>query len=446
MVIVVNDNGRSYSPTIGGMADHLAALRLRPSYERALAMTKRALRGSTVGRAVYTGLHALKEGVKDAVSPQAMFSDLGLKYVGPVDGHDVRALESALRHAKGFGGAVIVHAVTRKGMGLPAGRERRRRADAQPARLRPGHRRAGRPALDRVDERVRRPRCWPSGRAGRTSSRSPPPCSGRPGWRRSPRGYPDRSVDVGIAEQHALTSAAGLALGGLHPVVAVYSTFLNRAFDQLLLDVALHRAPVTVVLDRAGVTGSDGPSHNGMWDLSILGVVPGIRVAAPRDAGSAARGAAPRPLEIDDGPTVLRFPKGAVIEDVPAVRRVGGVDVLREPATATRDAPADVLLVCVGVFGQLGLDVADRLADQGIGVTVVDPRWVLPVPPALVELAAGHRLVVSVEDCGRHGGLRLGAGRGRCGTPAATCRCATWGCRSVSSSTAAGRTCSRRPG
>ncbi len=403
VIIVVNDNGRSYAPTTGGMADHLAGLRLQPSYERALEMTKRALRGSTVGRAVYTGLHALKEGVKDAVSPQAMFSDLKLKYVGPVDGHDVRALESALQHAKGFGGPVIVHAVTRKGMGYP-------------------------PAENDDVEQMHSPPAFDPG----TGEPVGPPSTGWTkvfaaemlalGARRAdvvavtaamlgPTGlapfaarYPERSIDVGIAEQHALTSAAGLALGGMHPVVAVYSTFLNRAFDQLLLDVALHRAPVTVVLDRAGVTGPDGPSHNGMWDLSILGVVPGIRVAAPRDAGTL-REELTEAVETDDGPTVLRFPKGAVIDAVPAVRRIGVVDVLREPANSTRDAPADVLLVCVGAFGQLGLDVADRLADQGIGVTVVDPRWVLPVPPALVELAAGHRLVVSVEDCGRHGGF-----------------------------------------
>jgi 1-deoxy-D-xylulose-5-phosphate synthase len=317
-----------------------------------------------------------------------------------VDGHDVRALESALQHAKGFGGPVIVHAVTRKGMGYPPAENDDVEQMHSPPAFDPG---TGAPvgppstgwtnvfAAEMLALGARRPdvvaitaaMLGPTGLA---------PFAAR---------YPDRSVDVGIAEQHALTSAAGMALGGLHPVVAVYSTFLNRAFDQLMLDVALHRAPVTVVLDRAGVTGSDGPSHNGMWDLSILGVVPGLRVAAPRDAGTLREELA-EAVETDDGPTVLRFPKGRVIDDIPAVRRVGGVDVLREPTTT---AAADVLLVCVGVFGQLGLDVADRLADQGIGVTVVDPRWVLPVPPALVELAAGHRLVVSVEDCGRHGGF-----------------------------------------
>ena len=215
--------------------------------------------------------------------------------------------------------------------------------------------------------------------------------------------FPDRCFDVGIAEQHALTSAAGLAAGGLHPVVAIYSTFLNRAFDQLLMDVALHRQAVTLVLDRAGVTGNDGPSHNGMWDLSILGVVPGMRVAAPRDAETLREELA-EAVAVDDGPTALRFPKGAVIGSVPAVRRIGGVDVLREPDLDDAAEP-QVLLVCVGAFGELGVVAAERLGAQGVAVTVVDPRWVLPVPDALVGLAAGHQMVVTVSDSGRHGGF-----------------------------------------
>jgi 1-deoxy-D-xylulose-5-phosphate synthase len=213
--------------------------------------------------------------------------------------------------------------------------------------------------------------------------------------------HPDRCFDVGIAEQHAVTSAAGMAMAGLHPVVAIYSTFLNRAFDQVLMDVALHRQPVTFVLDRAGITGPDGASHHGMWDLSILGVVPGIRVAAPRDADSLAielREA----VAIGDGPTVLRFPKASVGAEVPAIDRIGPVDVLRVPSPGES---RDVLLVAVGAFAELGLAAAARLADQGIGVTVVDPRWIFPVPAELVELAAGHRLVVTVEDSGRHGGF-----------------------------------------
>jgi 1-deoxy-D-xylulose-5-phosphate synthase len=409
VVIVVNDNGRSYAPTIGGLADRLASLRLQPGYERVLEAGKDTLRRTpVVGRPLYTGLHALKAGVKDAISPQELFADLGLKYFGPVDGHDVAAMESALRRAKHFGGPVIVHAVTRKGCGYP-------------------------PAENDVAEQMHSPAAFdpetglPTGPStpGWTSVFSQEMVAlgqarpdvvaitaamlGPTGLAPFAAAFPERCFDVGIAEQHALTSAAGLAAGGLHPVVAIYSTFLNRAFDQLLLDVALHRQAVTLVLDRAGVTGNDGPSHNGMWDLSILGVVPGIRVAAPRDAVTLREELA-EAVAVDDGPTALRFPKGAVVESVPAVRRFGGVDVLREPGPEeggpgmSSTAPS-VLMVCVGAFAELGLAAAERLAAQGVAVTVVDPRWVLPVPDVLVGLAAGHQLVVTVTDSGRHGGF-----------------------------------------
>lgn len=217
--------------------------------------------------------------------------------------------------------------------------------------------------------------------------------------------FPDRLFDVGIAEQHAMTSAAGLAMGGMHPVVAIYSTFLNRAFDQIMMDVALHRLPVTMVLDRAGITGSDGASHNGMWDLSMLGIVPGMRAAAPRDA-TRLREELGEALEVDDGPTALRFPKGDVGEDIPAIERRGsgisGVDVLAVPAGGCNH---DVLLVGVGAFARMALAVAKRLQDQGIGVTVIDPRWVLPVSDNLLDLAARHKLVVTCEDNGVNGGV-----------------------------------------
>jgi 1-deoxy-D-xylulose-5-phosphate synthase len=401
IVIVVNDNGRSYSPTIGGLADHLASLRLTPEYERTLERGKQALqRTPVVGGALYTGIHAAKLALKDALSPQVMFSDLKIKYLGPVNGHDTAALESALRRAKAFGGPVIVHAVTRKGNGF---------AHAENHVADQMH------AIGKINPCTGEPAT--SSGTGWTSVFSHELV--RIGAQRSdivaitaamlgPTGldafadaFPQRCFDVGIAEQHALTSAAGLAMGGLHPVVAVYSTFLNRAFDQLLMDVALHRQPVTVVLDRAGVTGEDGASHNGMWDLSILGVIPGIRVAAPRDA-AALREQLNEAVAVNDGPTVLRFPKGAVPQPLPAVERVDGVDLLRRPAAGEAN---DVLLVGVGAFGGLALAAADRLADQGIGVTVVDPRWVIPVPPVLVDLARQHRLVVTVEDGGRHGGF-----------------------------------------
>ncbi|EWM16852.1 1-deoxy-D-xylulose-5-phosphate synthase [Kutzneria sp. 744] len=401
VVIVVNDNGRSYSPTIGGFADHLASLRLQPGYERALESGKRTLqRTPVVGPAVYAALHAAKRGIKDALAPQAMFEDLGLKYLGPVDGHDLVALEAALKRAKAFNGPVIVHAVTRKGNGYA------------PAENDPADQMHQTGAIDPVTGKPLGPKAtsWTSifseeliraGGERKDVVAITAAMLGPTGLDKFGKAFPDRCFDVGIAEQHALTSAAGMAMAGLHPVVAIYSTFLNRAFDQLLMDVALHKQPVTLVLDRAGITGSDGPSHNGMWDLSILGIIPGIRVAAPRDAVTL-REEFRESLEIEDGPSALRFSKGAVVEHVPALERVGAVDVLSKPAGS---AGADVLLVAVGAFGELGVAAAQRLADQGIGVTVVDPRWLLPVPSELVEMAADHRLVVTVEDNGRHGGF-----------------------------------------
>ncbi|GAA4728509.1 1-deoxy-D-xylulose-5-phosphate synthase [Phytohabitans rumicis] len=398
LVIVVNDNGRSYAPTIGGLADHLSRLRLNPGYERVLDVVKDTL-GATpvVGRPMYEVLHAVKTGIKDAVAPQAMFEDLGIKYVGPIDGHDVAAVESAFRRAKGFGGPVIVHAVTRKGYGYRPAEEDEADClhgpsafDVETGKL------LAAPSVkwthvfaDELvaiaDERL--------DIVGITAAMAEPT-----GIATLARKYPERVYDVGIAEQHAATSAAGLALGGLHPVVAVYATFLNRAFDQVLLDVAMHKLPVTFVLDRAGITGPDGPSHYGIWDMSVFGVVPGLRIAAPRDAATL-REELREAVAVDDGPTVLRFPTGSVAVDLPAVRRVGTVDVLVESPRK------DVLLVAVGAFGQLGVDVATRVAEHGYGVTVVDPRWVRPVPAELVTLARDHRLVVTVEDGVRTGGV-----------------------------------------
>ncbi|GAA4459202.1 1-deoxy-D-xylulose-5-phosphate synthase [Phytohabitans houttuyneae] len=399
LVIVVNDNGRSYAPTIGGLAEHLSSLRLNPGYERVLDAVKDTL-GATpiVGRPVYEVLHAVKTGIKDAVAPQAMFEDLGIKYVGPIDGHDVAAVESALRRAKGFGGPVIVHAVTRKGYGYRPAEDDEADClhgpssafDVETGKLlaAPSVKWTNVFAEELVAIADDRPDV-----VGITAAMAEPT-----GIAALARKYPERVYDVGIAEQHAATSAAGLALGGLHPVVAVYATFLNRAFDQVLLDVAMHKLPVTFVLDRAGITGPDGPSHYGIWDMSVLGVVPGLRIAAPRDAATL-REELREALAVDDGPTVLRFPTGSVAPDLPAVRRVGGVDVLAE--TSSRD----VLLVAVGAFGQLGLEVAQRVGEQGYGVTVADPRWVRPVPEEIVALARLHRLVVIVEDGVRAGGV-----------------------------------------
>ena len=401
VVIVVNDNGRSYAPTIGGFADHLAALRLQPVYERILERGRSALRGMPViGEVCYQAMHSVKAGIKDAVSPQVMFTDLGLKYVGPIDGHDEHAVENALRHARGFNAPVIVHVVTRKGMGYaPAENDEAEQMHAcgvidpetglATTAAAPGWTSVFSDALIAAAAHRRDIVAITAAMPGPT------------GLAAFGESYPDRLFDVGIAEQHALTSAAGLAMGGLHPVVAIYSTFLNRAFDQMLMDVALHRQPVTLVLDRAGITGNDGASHNGMWDLSILNIVPGLRVAAPRD-GTRLREELGEALDVHDGPTALRFPKGEVGEDIPAIERVSGIDVLARPADGLGE---DVLLVAVGAFAAMALRVAELLRNQGIGVTVVDPRWVLPVPEALGAMASRHKLVVTCEDNGVRGGV-----------------------------------------
>jgi 1-deoxy-D-xylulose-5-phosphate synthase len=399
VVIVVNDNGRSYAPTVGGLAQHLNALRLSPSYEVALEIVKSSLaRTPLVGAPLYDALHGMKKGLKDLLQPQAMFEDLGLKYVGPIDGHDVQAVEDALRRARGFGAPVIVHCLTRKGNGYP------------PAENDEADNFHGVPVIDPVTgERVGvAPRQWTHVFAEemvalgheRADLVAVTAAMLRPvGLHPFACAFPDRVFDVGIAEQHAVTSAAGLAIGGLHPVVCVYATFLNRAFDQVLMDVALHRLPVTFVLDRAGVTGEDGPSHNGMWDLSILNVVPGMRVAAPRDA-TRLRELLREAVAWGHGPTALRFPKASVADDdVPTLDRVGGMDVLR------RDENADVLVVSVGVMATTALEVASRLDAQGVAASVVDPRWVQPVDAALPALAAAHGMVVTIEDNGAAGGF-----------------------------------------
>jgi 1-deoxy-D-xylulose-5-phosphate synthase len=401
VIIVVNDNGRSYAPTIGGVADHLASLRLQPAYEHMLEKGRDVVRSMPLfGKIAYRFMHSVKAGIKDSLSPQLLFTDLGLKYVGPVDGHDERAVEAALRHARGFGGPVLVHVATRKGMGYaPAEADEAEQMHStvpidpvtgQATTIAgPGWTATFSDALIGYAKKRRDIVAITAAMPGPT------------GLSAFGHRFPDRLFDVGIAEQHAMTSAAGLAMGGMHPVVAIYSTFLNRAFDQIMMDVALHKLPVTMVLDRAGITGSDGPSHNGMWDLSLLGIVPGIRVAAPRD-GTRLREELGEALDVNDGPTAIRFPKGDVGEDIPALKRQSGVDVLAVPASGSNH---DVLLVGVGAFARMALAVAKRLHNQGIGVTVIDPRWVLPVSDGVIELASRHKLLVTLEDNGVHGGV-----------------------------------------
>ncbi|GAA1217221.1 1-deoxy-D-xylulose-5-phosphate synthase [Kitasatospora nipponensis] len=406
LVIVVNDNERSYSPTIGGLANHLSTLRTTQGYERFLTWGKDALQRTPVlGQPLAGALHGAKKGLKDFIAPQGMFEDLGLKYLGPIDGHDIAAVESALRKARGFGGPVIVHVITEKGRGYHAALQNDEDRFHAVGVIHPD---TGLPVKSSGKD-------WTSvfgdemvelGRERQDIVAITAAMLHPVGLADFAKAFPERTFDVGIAEQHAAVSAAGLATAGLHPVVAVYATFLNRAFDQVLMDVALHRLGVTFVLDRAGVTGTDGASHNGMWDLSILQVVPGLRLAAPRDADQL-RAQLREAVEVTDAPTVVRYSKGSVGPAVAALGRIGGMDVLhgRTEQLPAGEQRADVLIVSVGALAPLCLEAAALLDAQGITATVVDPRWVKPVDAALPGLAAEHRVVVTVEDNGRAGGV-----------------------------------------
>ena len=396
LVIVVNDNGRSYSPTIGGLSEHLAALRTNETYEKVLDWGKETLLRSPIGRPVFEALHGMKKGIKDVFAPQGLFEDLGLKYIGPVNGHDEDLIENALQYAKRFHGPVMVHVITEKGKGYAPALEDEAEKFHATGVIDPA---TGKPVSASVTT-------WTSvfsdelvaiGKERKDIVAITAAMLGPTGLDKFAKEFPDRIYDVGIAEQHATTSAAGMALGGLHPVVAIYATFLNRAFDQLLLDVALHKAGVTFVLDRAGITGDDGASHNGMWDLSILQVVPNLMLAAPRDAQTL-RELLRESVAVKDRPTVIRFPKGAIVSPVIVRERIEGIDILN------KNGEEDVLVVSIGAMAHLANEVAQRLIDQGLGVTVVDPRWIKPLPNYLANLGARHRLVAVIEDNSRSGG------------------------------------------
>ncbi|MEV0681844.1 1-deoxy-D-xylulose-5-phosphate synthase [Actinosynnema sp. NPDC050436] len=364
VIVVLNDNGRSYSPTSGGLAQHLTELR-------------RAAEGQR-GRS-------------------NLFRDLGLAYLGPVDGHDIPAVEDALRQATMVERPVVVHCVTRKGRGYPPAE-----ADQEDCLHAVGvvNPQTGRPTSPS-------PRSWTSVFAeemvaiGRRRSDVVAVTAAMlcpTGLLAFSRAFPDRVIDVGIAEQHAVTSAAGMAMAGLHPVVAVYASFLNRAFDQLLMDVSLHRLPVTFVLDRAGVTGPDGASHHGMWDLSVLAAIPGLRMAVPRDPARL-RTLLRAATETTQGPTALRFPKGTAGPDIPALHEVEGVDVLWV------SSKPQVLLIGLGPLAATCLAVAERLSPLGVEATVVDPLWATPLNPVLHRMASEHELVVTIEDSVETGGF-----------------------------------------
>jgi 1-deoxy-D-xylulose-5-phosphate synthase len=398
LTIVVNDNERSYSPTIGGLATYLATLRVTRGYERFLDWGKEILSHTpVVGAPIYETLHGMKKGIKDIVAPQGMFEDLGLKYVGPIDGHNIEAMERALEQAKEFGEPVLLHVITEKGKGhKPAVADVAEKFHA----------------VGVVDPETGTPlgkssTSWTNvfseelvalGKERKDIVAITAAMLGPTGLDKFQSEFPERTIDVGIAEQHAVTSAAGLAFAGLHPVFAVYSSFLNRAFDQLLLDVALHKAGVTFVLDRAGITGDDGPSHHGIWDLAVTGLVPTMHVAAPRDAARL-RETLREAVAINDAPTAVRFPKGAVQGDIPAFERRDGVDVLY------RGESADVLLVSIGSMAAIAVEAASQAYREGVGVTVIDPRWVKPLPASLISMVERYKSVVVLEDGIKHGGI-----------------------------------------
>ena len=399
LVIVINDNERSYSPTIGGVATYLSTLRATKGYEKFLDWGKGILeRTPVVGQPIYETLHGMKKGLKDIVAPQGMFEDLGLKYLGPVDGHDILALEKALTQAKKFAGPVLVHAITEKGRGhAPALQDEAEKFHA----------------VGVVDPETGEPlsksgTTWTSvfadamvalGKNRKDIVAVTAAMLGPTGLDKFQAEFPERTFDVGIAEQHATASAAGMAFTGLHPVVAVYSTFLNRAFDQLLLDVALHKAGVTFVLDRSGITGDDGPSHHGIWDLALTGIIPNAHVAAPRDA-IRLRELLDESLGITDAPSIIRFPKGSVAPELPAFERREGIDILY------RGESTDVLLLSVGAMAAIAVDAAAQAYREGVGVTVIDPRWIKPLPTqSLLSMAQRYKRVVVLEDGIKHAGV-----------------------------------------
>ena len=398
LIIIINDNERSYSPTIGGVATYLSTLRVTSGYEKFLDWGKDVLHKTpVVGGPIYDTLHGMKKGIKDIIAPQGMFEDLGIKYMGPIDGHDILAMERALHQAKEYGAPILVHAITEKGRGhKPAVADEAEKFHA----------------VGIVDPETGEPLSksaltWTKifaseiveiGKERKDIVAITAAMLGPTGLDQFSQLFPERTVDVGIAEQHAVTSAAGMAFTGIHPVVAVYSTFLSRAFDQLLLDVALHKAGVTFVLDRAGVTGDDGPSHHGIWDLALTGIVPTMHVAAPRD-GARLRELLRESIDINDAPSMVRFPKGAVQSDIPAFERRDGIDVLY------RGESADVLMISVGAMAALAVEAASQAYREGVGVTVIDPRWVKPLPQSLVAMAQRYTSVVVLEDGIRHGGI-----------------------------------------
>ena len=396
VVIVLNDNGRSYAPTVGGLAQHMAQQLtvLNPKFESTKRRVDRILRDvPAVGEKVLAAGRRMKDGLRELVAPRTVFEDLGLKYTGPIDGYNLDELERTFKQVKRISGPVVVHVITHKGFGYaPAEQDEVDHlhgvsafdpATAQPiATKKVTYTDVFGEAL--LAEAHREPRL----RA----------ITAAMGWSAGlgpfAQAYPERFYDVGIAEQHAVTFAAGLAMAGLRPVVCIYSTFLQRALDQVMMDVCLHDLPVTFVLDRAGITGDDGPSHHGIFDLTFLRAMPGLTLAAPSDAQELRDLLHTAMAREGGGAFAIRFPKGGVGEQPPAqaprVLPIGEWEVLRQGG--------DGLVLATGKMVRVALDAAALLDAGGVRVTVVNARYIKPLDPRLESWARHHQVAVTVED------------------------------------------------
>ena len=388
-VIILNDNGRSYAPTVSKLGESLGRLRLNPSYVRNRARLDRLLHEvPLVGEHLERGVDGALAAVREIFEPPAFFEMLGVRYTGPFDGHDVAGLENALRNASEFDGPIVVHVLTQKGRGYaPAENDPIKRlhdmGDAKPG----SYTAAFTEAI--IKEAEHRPEVV-------AITAAMPDSTGLLPYKER---FPDRFFDVGIAEQHAVTAAAGMAMGGLRPVVAIYSTFLTRAIDQVNLDVAMHGQPVVFCLDRAGITGDDGASHHGVLDMVLLSKIPGMTIFAPssyRELGTMLHDA----LDLcTDGPAVIRWPKTMPPDD-------DGTDDVGHGLTARKvRSGGDVCLLAVGKMLAPARAAADALAAEGVEATVWDVRVAKPLDVDMLADAAAHPAVVTVEDGYREGGI-----------------------------------------
>ena len=425
VIIILNDNGRSYAPTISNLtqqpdalasvdktplpdriteklSNSLTRIRMNPLYVSRQRKIEAWLQGlPVVGQQAEKGMEAVKAAVREFFQPPSFFEALGVRYIGPIDGHDVRELEFALRNAEDLSseGPIVVHVLTQKGKGYsPAEDDDEKHLHDTPV----------------FDPAVGPPKAVPTGytqafadailKEAEADSRLVAITAAMPG----PTGllpfqerFPQRFFDVGIAEQHAVTGAAGMAMGGLRPIVALYSTFLSRAWDQVVYDVALHRLPVIFCLDRAGITGDDGPSHHGIYDMALLCKVPGMRVLAPSSAQELQQMLHDAVSLADSGPVVIRYPKGSA-------RQVANDDVGSGlNALRLRQGNGKVAILAVGKMVAAALKAADVLAERGVEATVWDVRSCAPLDPAMCADAANHDRVITIEDGIREGGVGM---------------------------------------